>query len=287
MRILVTGGNGFVGRNVCKYLRALGCDITATYRTEKTIAKIDGVEYVKQDLSERITIEGKFDAIIHAAACSSASNEFSVEEYIRDNIDSARRIVDYARDMGIAYIFYFSSRSIYGDVFSKIVTEENDIVNQGKYGLTKYIAELVFGEATDIKTLGFRTPGIVGDGAHDIWLVDIVSKMVDSQDVVVSNFDTKNLVYIDDIAQFIYFILSEKYGEHFQYPVVNLACHESINNTEIVEIIKVRTGSASKITVVDPSDKLFVLDDTKAYSMGFVSRSPQDIVNGYLDTLLL
>lgn len=81
--------------------------------------------------------------------------------------------------------------------------------------MTKYIAEQLFGDIKDINTLGFRLLGIVGSGAHDIWLVDIVDRIIN--------------------------------GGNFKYPVVNLVCTESVNNLEIVKMCKKRFESPSKI----------------------------------------
>lgn len=283
MNILVTGGTGFAGRYICEYMVSAGNTVTATYRNQLPQKEMEGLTYVRQELSEEICITGKFDAIVHTA-CSKSGEELSMEEYVRDNVDSAKRMVEFARKKGIKTIVYFSSRSVYGEIRQSEVVEEIDIINPSKYGITKGIAERIFSEADDLNTIGLRTPGIIGPGAHDIWLVKIVEKIINGEDVELSNFETKNLVWLEDIAQFICKLIEmSSNGQKYKYSVVNLACKEKINNVEIANIAKRRLGSKSKLIIHPPSPGLFLLNAEKAFEMGFEPSSPAQIINGYLD----
>jgi len=283
MNVLITGGTGFAGKNLVDFFYKCGYGVTATYRSAAPQCCITGVRYVKQDLSQYIEIDGQFDAIIHTAV-SHSGEELPITEYVRDNIDTARQIVDFARRSGIGTIIYFSTRSIYGEIRTAEVGETGDIINPGKYGVTKYIAELIFQEAKDIHTFGMRFPGIIGSGAHDIWLVDIVNKIAQGLEVEISDFDTRNLVHIDDVAIFIKkLLLLRASGRKFKYSCVNLCCDETINNIEIAGIIKKRLHSQSVLKVKPPGEGLFHLKSDQAKEMGFISSSPRDIVNRYLD----
>lgn len=280
MNILVTGGSGFAGSYITEFLARRGYDVTATYR--HTCPSIEGsnIKYVQQDLSEKKYISQKFDAIVHTA-CSRSGD--SIEEYIRNNIDTARQIVKYARRSKIKTIIYFSTRSVYGEIQTLEVDESADINNPSKYGATKYIAEQVFQEAADLNTIGFRLPGIIGPGAHDIWLVDIVDKIMLGEDVEISDFESKNFVCICDIAKFVEkLIIASVGGQVFEYKIVNLACDKTLNNIEIANMIKRRFHSDSRILKKEP-EGLFWLNCDRARQMGFESSSPQDIVNQYLD----
>lgn len=286
MNVLVTGGTGFVGKFICEYMVNLGYEVTATYRNHKPQKNMKGIQYVRQELSEKIDIAGKFDAIVHTA-CSKSGAELQMEEYVRDNIDSAKRIVEYARKNGVKTIVYFSTRSVYGEIRQSEVVEETDIINPGKYGVTKGIAEKIFAEAHDLNTLGLRTPGIIGPRAHDIWLVNIVNKILKGQDVEVSNFNTKNLVWLNDIARFICTMIEKSSrGGDFKYSVVNLACKDTINNIEIANIAKQRLESDSKLIIHEPSSSLFLLNADKAFEMGFEPSTPVQIINEYLDYIV-
>lgn len=286
MNILVTGATGFAGKYISKFLVDKGHDVTATYRNHYPVNASKKINYVKQELSQFIDIDKKFDAIVHSA-CSKSGSMISMDQYVRDNIDSARQLVDFAHRTGIKTIIYFSTRSIYGEIRSLEADESSDIINSDKYGLTKYIAEYIFKEAKNINTIGFRTPGIIGPGAHDIWLVDIVNKIKNGQDVCVSNFETQNLVHILDICNFINELIVWGSAQNpFKYKVVNLACKETINNVDIANIIKRRFDSKSKIYVKEPDEGLFRMKADRAFEMGFKPMIPTEIVNLYLDYVI-
>lgn len=286
MNVLITGGSGFAGRFISEYLIQRGYDVTATYRSNTPPNHNAKITFVKQELSEHIEIEGEFDAIIHTA-CSHSGPVLGIGDYVRDNIDSAREIVRFARNKRIRTIIYFSTRSVYGEVRQSEVDESADIINPDKYGITKQVAEKIFQEAAEINTIGFRTPGIIGPGAHDIWLVDIVNKIRNNADITVNDFNTKNLVYIGDIARFIdKLITASVNGEKFRYSIVNLGCEEEISNFEIAGIIKKRFLSGSNISKRAPQAGLFRMNIDRALEMGFESSSPQDIINFYLDSVI-
>ncbi len=283
MNIFITGGNGFAGRYLSEYFVKKGHDVTATFRGNSLRNKVAGVKYIRQELSENICINKSFDHIIHTA-CSHSGEELSMEEYVRDNIEPARKLIRFARDNRIKSIVYFSTRNIYGQIKSLEVNEEEDIINPDKYGLTKRIAELIFREADDINTIGLRLPGIIGPGAHDIWLVNLFDKIMHGTEVVVSDFDTRNLVHIDDISKFIEKLITTTYKDgRFKYPVVNLACRETINNIKIANLIKDILKSNSNIIVKEADSGLFRLNPDKALEMGFEPSTPWEIINKYVD----
>ncbi len=286
MRILVTGGTGFAGRFIADYLAEKGYNTTATYRHGDPVDPKGRITYVKQELSKPILLKETFDAIVHTA-CSHSGGGVRAEEYVRDNIDSARELVAFAKKRRIPTIIYFSTRSVYGEIRESEADESADIINPDPYGLTKYLAEKIFQEAEGIQSIGFRTPGIIGPGAHDIWLVDLVNRICRGEDIIVNDFDTKNLVYIGDVARFIEKLLLEaERGKSFKYSIVNLGCSESINNSEIAEAVKKRVHSNSGIEMKKPQNGLFVINSDKAQEMGFQSSAPIEIVNHYLDSII-
>lgn len=286
MNILVTGGSGFAGNYISHYLADKGHIVTATYRSNYTFDDSEKIDYVKQELSQRIEINKKFDVIVHTA-CSRSGSELDMDEYVRDNVDAARQLVAFARRTGIKTIIYFSTRSVYGEIRSSEADECIDIINPSKYGLTKHIAEYIFQEAKDLNTIGFRTPGIIGPGAHDIWLVDIVNRIKTGGDVCVSNFETRNLVHIMDICNFINkLIIGGSTPNSFKYKVVNLACKETISNVDIAYIVKRRLNSKSNIFVKEAEPGLFRMKANRAFEMGFEPMKPSEIVNLYLDYIM-
>lgn len=168
-----------------------------------------------------------------------------------------------------------------------MIREESDIVNPDLYGLSKYAAECLLREASDIRGLSLRLPGLAGKGAHDTWLVRTVDQIKAGETLQVSDIITKNFVWITDLAAFVEKMMIRE--ENFPYPAVNLACMTGSSNVEIVNEIRRRTNSSSHIDVQSvhhgQSESPGNLDASKAASMGYCSPNPLRIVQRYLSCL--
>lgn len=271
MNILVTGAGGFAGSNIIRYFLVRGHRVVGTYRNSKSFDLESIVcDLVFQELPEKINISGIFDAIVHTGCTQPGiNNDFLT--YKKGNIDSMEQLIDFALRRKIKNFIYFSSRSIYGEINDEEVFEDNDIINQDAYGLTKYVGEcLLRNVRKDINIICLWVPGISGPGAHDTWLVETVSRLINKQEAFVTDFYTKNFVWIFDIATFIEKLI-EKWmkNEKVKYDTVNLACIIGANNTDIVNEIKLRTKSKSKVIIKKLETKLFVLNTDKAIELGF------------------
>lgn len=281
MKLLITGASGFAGCNLIKYFAGRGYDVTGIFRNTKKQVK-PPCTFIRQDLSKKIVIPGDFDAIIHTA-CAPGGDYQTCH---RDNVDSIQNLICFAREKNVQTIINFSTRSIYGEVREKEVFENTDIINPSYYGMSKYAAECLLRDANDIRGISFRLPGIAGPGAHNTWLTAIVEKFIRNEPVEISDFYTKNFVWIFDIASFIEkLLLVSSVGGVFKYNTVNLACRDGEKNVDIAEEIKRYTKSKSEIAIIPPGNDLFTLRADRAFEMGFEPHTPIEVVRLYLDTL--
>jgi len=283
MKILITGAGGFAGCNLIEYFAGRGHSVTGIFRNTKKKVKEPCI-LVREDLSKKISINDDFDAIIHTA-CAQGEDYQTCH---RDNVDSMQNLIIFAREKKIRTIINFSTRSIYGEVRESEVFENTDVINPDYYGMSKYAAECLLRDAHDINAINIRLPGIAGPNAHNTWLTAIVEKFIRNEPVVISDFFTKNFVWIFDIASFIEKLLFESIeGKNFKYNTVNLACRDGARNIDLAEEIKRYTKSKSEITVIPPGNDLFILRADKSFEMGFEPHNPMEIVRLYLDTLEL
>lgn len=281
MRILVTGAGGFVGNYIARYLQAKGYEVVGTLHRFQECS----FPSVVCNLAKAIeNINGNFDAIVHAAGRKpvrkGVERVFEPQQFLDfkySNVDSMEHIVDIARRQGIPRIIYLSTIGIYGEMRTPLVTEESDRVNLDAYGLTKYMAECILADASDIKSISLRMPGILGPGSTGVWMTNTIERfrMGESVTIYSPDFQTKNFVWVKDLAQFV-----EKLIHMDEYPhsAINLACHESASVREIVTEIKKFTASASEIIVDNKVNNPFCLSEDRAYQMGYESISPLEIV---------
>ena len=129
MRVLVTGGAGFVGTNLCKRLLKEGHfvsvvdDYSTGYFDEN---HIKNVVYKKDDITN---ISGKFDVIFHLAALSRIQPSFdNPDETFRVNVLGTQKVLELARNTG-AKVIYAGSSSKWHDP------------HQSPYATTKWLGE--------------------------------------------------------------------------------------------------------------------------------------------------
>ena len=100
MKILVTGGVGFIGTNLVKKLITMGKDITSidNYSTGLKKNEIKGVKYIKSDIELIDKIDTEFDLCFHLAAQSRVQPSFeNPEESIRVNVNGTTKVMEWAK----------------------------------------------------------------------------------------------------------------------------------------------------------------------------------------------
>ena len=110
MKILVTGGAGFIGSNLVKRLLSEGHKVHSldNYSTGNT--KIEGCEYFEGDIEEIDTIHTDYDLIFHLAAQSRVQPSFdNPTETFRVNVKGTEAVCKFALDIGAKVVYAGSS----------------------------------------------------------------------------------------------------------------------------------------------------------------------------------
>ncbi|MBS3788179.1 NAD(P)-dependent oxidoreductase [Candidatus Bipolaricaulota bacterium] len=157
MRILITGATGYVGGNlVLKLLKnssveeiiALGRKGEKASILESEVKNPSKLDFVLGDLTKSGSLVGlgtkKIDQIIHLAAARGPS--FCSENpkaAVDVNIGATYKLLDVARQENVSSFIYMSTRSIYGNQETRIVSEQATPSPNDIYGLTKYGGEVL------------------------------------------------------------------------------------------------------------------------------------------------
>ena len=165
MKILVTGGAGYIGSHTCVELLDAGHEVVivdnlynASRKAVERIAEITGKTpvFYQTDLCDRKALESvfeahDFDAVIHFAGYKAVGE--SVEkpiEYYSNNLNGTLTLTDLMRRHGVKKIIFSSSATVYGDPAFVPITEECPKgVCTNPYGWTKWMLEQIL---TDIQT---------------------------------------------------------------------------------------------------------------------------------------
>lgn len=144
MKVLITGGAGFLGLHLANKLAAQGHALTLV-----DIADYDPAEYAPgirfengdvRDVKRMYALMEGQDAVIHAAA---ALPLWKPSEIISVNVDGARMVLEAARQRGVGRVIYISSTAVYGVPEKHPIVETDPMVGVGPYGVSKIQAEQI------------------------------------------------------------------------------------------------------------------------------------------------
>ena len=176
MKVLVTGGGGFLGQALCRRLVERGFDVTSFNRGMYPALESLGVRQVQGDLADRdavLAAAAGVGAIFHNAAKAGAWGSY--DSYHRANVIGTRNVIDACRAHGIARLVYTSTPSVTHRATHPVEGGTADDVPYGTdfkapYATTKAIAEREVLAANDasLATIALRPRLIWGPGDNQL-----------------------------------------------------------------------------------------------------------------------
>lgn len=112
MKVLVTGGAGFIGSNLISRLLSEGCEVTSidNYSLGLHENELEGCTYIKGDLSDIHSLKEDFEVIFHLAALSRIQPSFDKPyETYKANVEGTQHVCDFARKTRAKVIYAGSS----------------------------------------------------------------------------------------------------------------------------------------------------------------------------------
>jgi nucleoside-diphosphate-sugar epimerase len=190
--ILLTGSNGFLGREILSQLLISGASVIATDLGEASVTS--GIVYRKADITRREELKPVLEnstTVIHVAGLAHIFylEENSAKQFRQINEIGTANVASAAAEAGVEHLILVSSVSVYGPYAKEMCDENSPCSPVGPYALSKYNAELrsidiarKSGIALTILRLatlyGEGDPGNVGrlmltlDRGHFLWIGD-------------------------------------------------------------------------------------------------------------------
>ena len=167
--ILITGGTGFLGGKIAKFLKMNGYDVRIGTRkyNKKNNNQFKNFEIVEMDFLNKQSLlkacEG-VSCIFHLADSNAQSSEKNPEEAIKINGIGTLNLVSAAIKKNIKKFIYFSTIHIYGDGLLGNATEKTLPLPKHAYGITSRLAEdfVLQKSPKDIYSIVLRLSNIVG-----------------------------------------------------------------------------------------------------------------------------
>ena len=170
MKVLVTGGGGFLGSAICRQLLARGDEVIAYQRSAADDLKALGVEVVQADITDANLLNRasrEADAIIHTAAKAGLSVVY--DDYFAPNVTGTQNVLSACRSNGIDKLVFTSSPSVThsdGDIEGGDESLPHPETYNSPYPATKSLAEkqVMAANCAQLHTVSLRPHLIWGPG---------------------------------------------------------------------------------------------------------------------------
>ena len=171
-KYLVTGGAGFIGRNIAKTLEAQGHEVTVLDDFSKNghFKNLIGFkgDVITADLFEYMPTDMYFDAIFHEAAITDTT-VMDQKAMMEQNVEAFKNLLAFAADNEIKKVIYASSAATYGNgPVPNVETQPTHPENV--YGFSKAIMDNVArqfaDDNNDMKIIGLRYFNVYGPGEY-------------------------------------------------------------------------------------------------------------------------
>lgn len=209
MKILVTGGGGFLGKAICTRLRARGHEVLSFSRSHYPELEALGVQQRRGDLADFPGVAEALrgiDAVFHVAAKAGAWGSFA--EYFDANVRGTENIIAACRMNGVATLIHTSTPSVAHHGTRPVMGENEASVGLAQrfkawYPATKRVAEerVLAANGAELATVALRPRLIWGPGDNNL-----LPRLIERARAGRLRFvgDGRNLIdttYIDNAAQ--------------------------------------------------------------------------------------
>lgn len=261
--VLVTGGAGFIGSNLCRRLinennKVICLDnlFTGRQKNIKDLITHENFSFIKHDITEPITnILENIDEIYHLA-CPASPPKYQIDPIytLKTNFNGTLNLLELARKKG-SKILFSSTSEIYGEPEKTPQREDyrgnvNTIGIRSCYDEGKRVAETLMMDYhkkynVDIRIVRiFNTYGPYMDKNDGRVVTNLITQMLNNEDITIygDGTQTRSFCYIDDQIEGQIRLMNSDY----HYPV-NIGNSKEITVNKLCEILKTIINTQSNI----------------------------------------
>ncbi|MCE5322734.1 NAD(P)-dependent oxidoreductase [bacterium] len=146
MKVFVTGGSGFLGINLIRYLLRNNCEVVSYDIAPFDYPEADQITWILDDIRKSDMVELTMKSCTHVVHCAAALPLYSKEDIYSTDIDGTRNVLEAASKLGVERVVQISSTAVYGVPDHHPIYENDQLIGVGDYGQAKIEAEAVCGE---------------------------------------------------------------------------------------------------------------------------------------------
>ncbi len=268
MKLLVTGGAGYIGSHVVRAAEAAGHSCVVVDNLSTGLTKRISCPVVELDLASkdavaqlaRLMKAEQFDSVIHLAARKQVGESVEKpEEYFLENLGGLGNLLLAMREVGLKSLVFSSSAATYGMPDVDKVTEDYPGVPINPYGQTKLIGEQMVQNAKvwGLKGVNLRYFNVAGAGAIDLAataalnLIPIAINAIKAGKAPIvfgTDYPTpdgsciRDYLHVEDLAMAHLAAVKYLVGEGQKYNTFNVGTGVGASVIEVLSALKVASG---------------------------------------------
>jgi nucleoside-diphosphate-sugar epimerase len=265
MKILLTGGNGFIGGHVRRTLIQAGHHVVTVSRSSTESTDVEAMLGAPSYVPAVSAFLPSCDAIVHLAACIDSDDRNP--DLVSVNVGGAQQILELARSLQVRQVIYASSLPVIGIPQHLPITEEHPLNPLTVYHATKLAGEKILGvmRRDGISLASLRIMAPVGKGMPDKRLLTtLVRRALQGKTITLLGQGGRQQDYVDvrDIAQAVLACLNQKTDGTY-----NIGSGSPLSNKELAEqcLSILKSKSRIKFTGIDDAeDQVWDVSSTRA-----------------------
>lgn len=278
MKILITGGNGFIGRNLNEYLSG---------KHEIISIDVDDLNLTDSDAVDNYFLDKRFDVLIHTAVIGGNRKIPVSPDMLKNNLRMFFNIIRNKNHFG-KMIFIGSGAEYDKSKNIKEVKEEDFGKNipYDDYGFYKYLCSTYI-ENLD-NAISLRVFGVFGkyEDYETRFISNIICRIIFNLPVELNQNAVFDFVYVDDLCRIIEYFIENK-AEHKFY---NIGSEKHLELLDILRIIKKVSGKDFEIKIKNPGmnkeyncDNSRLREELKDFRFSDIETSIKELYNWYLE----
>jgi len=268
-KFLITGGAGFIGSNLARFILEKGHDVVildnfTTGKRENLAEILDDIRLIEGDIRDRNAADEAMIgcvAVFHQAALGSVPRSMIDPLTSHDiNVNGTVTILEAARRAGIKRVIFAASSSAYGDQPVSPKQEMMPVMPISPYAAGKVACEAymkAYAEAFRMETVSLRYFNVFGPrqdplGAYAAVIPVFVSKLLKNESPVVygDGEQSRDFCYIDNVCHANWLAVNAP-AEKCDGTPINIACHEAVTLNSILTKLRALLQTDVQAVYVD------------------------------------
>ena len=262
MRVLVLGGNGFIGTHLVEALVAGGTYVRVLSRSGyRHVQPLHGVDYRYADFADSVSVAESLvdmDIVVHLISTTvPATANLDPLADIAGNLLPTVRLLQQMRDMGVPRLVFLSSGgTVYGNAKSVPIPEEHERNPLSSYGIVKVAIEnyiAMFSSQYGLRSLVLRVSNPYGPFQGHLGIQGVIptffQRILADDEVRIwgDGSNVRDYLYISDLVSSLVLSINQELEG-----VYNVGSGQGVSLRDVVSLIEAITGISAHVEYLPP-----------------------------------